>query len=397
MDWKGVSEINAGLVLLGKRSAHEYDPDDLFPPYDDVIKVYKEKPDALKEDVVLKVHPTAIQIAIHAAENLNGMGESTNWPEILRKQASLYRLGKQLKRTGERLERGDDADLLSLSGKLQALSDDSQVGLVRADDVDYDAFEPFEPSGWGVNDNILGGVPKYGLQIVYGRTGVGKSFWLAKRIKEFLRHYPERTAAVYTLEMPDDEYLHRSIHMYPDLKEFSDRLYVNGMVTRVEDILAECSTHKIDFVGIDFVDHLVKDDSPSEYAKVYKKIVQMGRLLRIPITLLAQPNRASMYNNERFLTMHDIAWSSMAENSAWQLIALQRANELDMEDDLFPLFDDDHYYMICWKQRGGWPKQKGPGAIILEPSPTLWEGKPVKNRLWNPGAVRKMKRRKRKE
>ncbi len=396
MDWKDVSTINAGLILTGKRSPLEYKDTDFFPPYDDMVAIYHKNPDAAKEDLVLKVHPDAIQAALYAAKNLNGMGEAADWPAVLRKQANLFRLGKQLRRAGEKLERGDDIDLLPISGEMQALSESRQTGLIKAEDIDYESFVPLERSGWKVIDDIFGGTPKYGIQIVYGRTGVGKSFWLSKRVKEWLKLYKNKTAAIYTLEMPEDEYLQRSINMYPELNSYLDRLYISGMATRVEDIIAECTTTKIDFVGIDFVDHLVNDESPAGYSRIYKQLVRLGRLLRIPVTVLAQPNRAAMYNNDRFLRMHDIAWSSMAENSAWQLIALQKANELDMEDETFPLFDEDHYYMINWKQRGGWPAQQGPGAIILESSKTLWEGEAYKNRLWRPGSVGRFGRKKKK-
>ena len=52
--------------------------------------------------------------------------------------------------------------------------------------------------------------------------------------------------------------------------------------------------------------------------------------------------------------------------------------------------------MICWKQRGGWPVQKGPGAIIFHKDNVvrnsktgdriLWEGSIFQNQLWRAGA-----------
>ena len=64
----------------------------------------------------------------------------------------------------------------------------------------------------------------------------------------------------------------------------------------------------------------------------------------------------------------------------------------------FPLYPENHEYLILYKSRDGWPADyperypdlkdvRGPGAIILKPSDTLWEGEPI-GKLWQPYPVR---------
>lgn len=185
--------------------------------------------------------------------------------------------------------------------------------------------------------------------------------------------------------------------MYPSLKKVEDRLHVSSVVSKVEEIVSEVMSGKFDLVGIDDIDNMVTQNSAEEYERIYRALKGICRFMKIPVIALAQPNRTAKLSG-KFLGPYDIAWSGSAENSAALLVALQKANSLDMEDDAFPTFDDDHFYQICWKSRDGWPKQVGPGAIITQKSKQLWRGKPYMDRyqLWTPyaskGGIKKKKR-----
>ena len=220
---------------------------------------------------------------------------------------------------------------------------------------------------------------------VIGKTGVGKSFWLASKADYFLQRYPEKRAAIYTLEMGEEHWKHRNFGIYPSMKKVEDRLYVSGVVSTIEQIVSEVMSKKFDFVGIDDIDNLVQQNSAEEYERVYRKVKEICRFMKIPVVVLAQPNRVAKLSG-KFLEMFDIAWSGSAENSAALLVALQKANSLDMSDETYPTFDDDHFYQICWKSRDGWPIMQGPGAIITTRGKQLWRGTPYMNqyKLWTP-------------
>lgn len=386
MDLAGLSEINFGLIIRKIKTASMYDPDIFFPPYDEAIAFLKKHPKASVEDVTQVIAPSAYHSAEKAAISVNGMGNTVDWPAKLQRAFDAYQLGRMMKKNGEKLEKNEDVDFLEMQGRAQKfIEDQSAGGLAKLKDIDYEGFQPFQQSGWDLIDNIFGGIPNSGLLVAFGETGMGKSFWLSKLFKEYLLFHKKKTGAVYTLEMTGEEYAQRSVKMYPDLMKAKDRFYISGMARKVDEIIAEVTSKRLDIVGIDFVDWLVDEASEPAYTYVYKRLVELGRMLGITVVLLAQPNREGV-KYKKFLTKFDLRWTGMAENSAWQLIALQEANHLDIDDTKYPSYDDDHLYMINLKQRGGWPKQIGPGAIIIEPgSKAKWDGKAKNNKLWKPG------------
>lgn len=380
-----LSAINFGLVLDGRKSPMEYTPDDFIGEYGEAIRVL-QKPGASKEDVVKVLNPRLMNDAHERAESMNGLGEAMDWRGELIKARQNYELGREFRRKGDALEKNEDVDLLPLYGRMTSQVAHQATGLTLASQIDYNSYQPFMLSGYKPIDDIIGGVPTDGPIVVYGMQGVGKSFFSSKMVDCLLTQHKKKTAAVYTLEMSSEHYLKRAVNMYPNLKTHLDRLYVSGSVRNIEELVAEVTTKRVDFVVVDDMDGMVQDESASEYQRVYKRIREICRFLKIPVMVLAQPNRAAKLG-ERFLRPFDISWSGAGENSAALLIALQVTNALDMDgDDIFPLDDDNHPYMIFWKSRDGWPKQQGPGAIRLDGCDRnqLWSGTPFKNRLWTP-------------
>jgi hypothetical protein len=193
--------------------------------------------------------------------------------------------------------------------------------------------------------------------------------------------------------MSAEHYLYRSVNMYPDLKKVLDRLYVSGSVRGVEELVSEVTTKRLDFIVVDDMDRMVKSVDPAAYQITYFRLAEICRFLKIPVMILAQPNRAAKLGKQ-FLDAFDISWSSAGENSAAMLIALQKANAIDLEDDKYPLVDDDRYFMIFLKSRDGWPLQHGPGAIRLDNANKnqLWSGEPYQGRLWTPGSASKSRK-----
>ena len=184
--------------------------------------------------------------------------------------------------------------------------------------------------------------------------------------------------------------------MFPSLREVSDRLYVSGAVRDIDELVAEITTKKVNYVVLDDMDNIVRSQDPSEYERVYRRIKEVCRFMGIPFFVLAQPNRAAkmaISTGERFPGLYDSAWSGASENSAALFLAGVRANGLDMKSEQFATEDRTLLYLIAWKSRDGWPadydpkKFRGPGAIIMEDTPT-WIGKPYsgKWKLWSPDA-----------
>lgn len=393
MDIFELSEKNLGLILEGRASAQMYSPDDFINPYNDAIRILQQ-PGACKEDLAKSkvISAKILQDCHDAVKRLNGLGEFENfdWRDALIKAKQAYDIGRQLKKAGERAERNEEVEWLPLQGLITSVAVNDSFGLSQASQVDYSHYKPFKKCGVKPIDEILGGLPADGPIIVYGLTGVGKSHFAAHMIDSLLHFQKTATAAIYTLEMAAEHYLWRETNMYKSMTEILDRLYVSGSVKDIEQLVGEVTTKRVDYVVIDDMDNLVKEQSASEYERVYNRVKQISRFLKIPVFVLGQPNRVAKLSG-KFLGRYDIAWSGAAENSAALQIALQRANALDMEDDTFATFDEEKWYMIFWKSRDGWPNQEGPGAIILDKSNQMWRGSPVngKMKLWTVGSSRR--------
>ena len=140
----------------------------------------------------------------------------------------------------------------------------------------------------------------------------------------------------------------------------------------VEEVVAEVSALGVDAVGLDDMDNLVKSSDASEYENVYRRVKEMCRFLKIPVFVLAQPNRvAKQSTSERFLGRYDIAWSGSAENSAALQIALPATVSI----------------------RGRRQKLPNPGAQVSRPAarPIARTGWLPETRAW-PAPARKSRR-----
>lgn len=398
MNWTELSEINFGLVLEGKVPVSAYRPDNFETPYDVGIETLLQK-GATKEDVAKVLSPQIISDAHDAVCKWNGISEKENfdWNKALIEAKQRHEIARKLDKASRRMKENDDYDLLPLFGDLQSIVAGHTSGLSLAKEVDYNHYKPFAKSGNPIIDKILGGFPTDGPIIVYGLTGVGKSHYAASTIDYLLHEYPQKTAGIYTLEMSAEHYLWRETNMYPSLKDVMDRLYVSGSVRNIEELVAEISAKRLDYVVLDDMDNIVRSSDASEYENVYRRVKEVCRFLKIPFFVLCQPNREAKHaveRGDRFLGRYDVAWSGAAENSAALQIALQRANSMDMDSDMFPTSDDDMWYQILWKSRDGWPgdydpkAQVGPGAIITAKGKQSWRGNVYagKFKLWPPAS-----------
>ena len=379
-----LSQAVFGLIQAGKISSSLVKPAWFLPPYDTGVEVLQQGGE--REDIAKVVSVAYMNDAHEAVKSLNGLGDEIDWAISLKDAYESDNLGLRFQKVGKKLRENQKVDLLELHADMGSLLAGKSNGSTLLKDLDYNNFSAMIPSGWDVLDNIVGGIPQHGLIVVVAETGTGKSFFLAKLTTDFLLKYPDKKGMIFTLEMPGEEYAKRSVDMYPNMRKASDRLYINGSLRTIDEIVLEVSTHKVDWVGIDFVDWLVSENSESAYSHVYKRCVEMARILRIPVVLLGQPNRENVKaapgeKRQKFLSKFSLRYTGMAENSAWLLLALQIGNKYDLEEDKYPLYEEDHEYIGVLKLRGEWRKQRGPGVIILEPSTQKWGGKAIGNKL----------------
>ncbi len=389
MNHRDLSEVVFGLIMENRLPVETVRSSYFDAPYDKGIEILAKK-GASREDVAKSLSSSYISDAHDAVHKWNGIGdkENFNWIQALMESYHNLERGKRFIKIGKKLQENEPVDLLPVYSDLGSAIAGHSMGLRPLSDIDISHYTPFMESGDPVHDAILGNFPNDGPVVAYGKTGIGKSFWLASKVDYFLHKHPGKTAAIYTLEMGEEHWKHRNLGMYPSLNDVKDRLHVSGVVSTIEQIVSEVMSRKFDFVGIDDIDNLVQQNSAEEYERIYRKVKEICRFMKIPVIVLAQPNRVAKLSG-KFLGHYDIAWSGAAENSAALLIALQKANSMDMDDQMFITEDNDMFYQICWKSRDGYPVQVGPGAMITLPSKQLWRGKPYANvnKLWTPYAT----------
>lgn len=375
-----VSEIVFGLIWTDRLPPQAVRSDWLTNPFDKAVE-YLQRPNVKKEDVSMVIDGTYLAEAFGAVQHLNGAGEGIEWVKMLSRIWHRERSGLKLRRVADGLVANDDVDIVDAYNELSTLvAGDRETGLVQASTVDYTTYKPFMPSGNDYIDKIIGGIPTDGPIITYGPTGIGKSHFAASIVDGFLDYYKDRSAAIYTLEMNHQHYLNREINMYPRLAKNLDRLLVSSTVRTPEELMSEVMTNRLDLVVLDDMDNMVTESSAAQYEHVYRIVKTIVRLKSIPFIVLAQPNRGGKTGG-KFLTLYDVAWSGAAENSAAMFIALQDVASTDYgwNDPTYPVTETRHFYMQFLKSRDGWPAQMGPGAIILEPSSTMWRGQLFNN------------------
>jgi hypothetical protein len=391
-----LSTVNFGLVMEGRLPPSMYKSDWFTSPYDQGIEILL-KPGSSKEDVAKVLSSAYISDAHDAVAHWNGIGETENfdWPKSLRIAYENFQRGKKLEKLSKKLKENEEVDILPLYGELGAAIANESFGLKPASEIDYKTYKPFKLCGYAPIDNTLGGIPTDGPIIIYGLTGVGKSKFATAIIDGLLHKYPDETAAIYTLEMGEKHWLWRTLNLFPSMKDVLPRLHVSGSVKDIEELVAEVTAKRVNYVVLDDMDNMVKSSDASEYERIYRRVKEVCRFMGIPFFVLGQPNRSAKIaatdrkEGGRFLGRFDVAWSGAAENSAALQIALQTASGLDMADESFPTADDKMDYLIFWKSRDGWPgdydpkKALGPGAVVMEHS-SNWNGKPYggKWKLW---------------
>lgn len=394
---RDLSETVLGLVAEGLISPQVIDPNWFAQPYDRGAKEMC-KTGAAKEDLA-KVLPSDVLNTMHnKVAHMNGAGAMYDWVDMLHRAYNSFRLGDRLERAAYALKKNAPTDLAPIHQHLSEYLTHGMTGIRTAAEIDYHKYEPFQDSGIDYIDRIIGGWPTDGPIVVFGDTGVGKSFFGAKMLIEYLLHHQHKTGAVYSFEMSEEHWMSRTYKMFPTIEKVRSRLYVSGSVDKPNDLVPEVMTHNFDFIVVDDMDNMFEGEAnPGKYEASFKVIKRIARLKKIPVVALSQAKQRGEGQMGRFLGKYDAAWSAANERSAALLIALQNAGTLDRNwkgDDTYPIEDEAMQYLIFLKSRDDWPKQRGPGAIILKMDmdtanqykSRIWSGELYKgeSRLWQP-------------
>ena len=395
---KDLSMVNFGLIMNGRKDVHLYNPEWFFPnDYGAAVRVLQEKGSSI-EDASKVLNPKYLNNAHDSVVRWNGIGEEYDWMKALKTAYESDKMGDKFLKLGKKLKNNEPVEMAYVYSDIQSLLAQESSGLSRLEDISDD-YKPFKLSGYEPIDKVLGGIPTDGPIIIFGSSGVGKSKFVSGLITSLLKTYPNETAALYTLEMNSTHWKWRTADLFPKVLEVKDRLYVSGSVKDIDELVAEITIKKVNYVILDDIDSMVKESSPSEFERVFRRIKEVCRFMGIPFFVIAQIakekeiaiNGTGVGGKSRFLYKTDIAWTSAAEKSAALLLGLQTVmDEVDMSEDAFVKDSQPLDYIIAFKSRDGWlgdrdsRYQVGPGAIVLEHTPN-WMGKFYngKAKLWS--------------
>lgn len=362
---RDLSETVLGMVAAGLLPAATVEPMWFSTPYDKGAKVLKEG--GHKEDLVKVMGSDMLMTMNNKVEDMH-IGNAFDWVTALHKAAVAFNLSQVLYRAAHDLERNAPVDLSPVHSQITQFMVSGVETLRRASEVEAEGYQPFQKSGNKYIDAIMGGIPTDGPIVVYGATGVGKSFFGGMMLIDYLMEHTTKIGAAYSFEMSEEHWIDRMRKMYPNFDRVADRLFVSGSINKPNDLVPEVAAHRPDILLLDDMDNMFEGEaSPPKYEAVYKVVKKIARLQKIPVIALSQAKE----RGERagtFLGKNDAAWSASNERSAALLIALQQAGYMDAGwkgDDTFPITEDPMQYIMFWKSRDGWPLQQGPGAIIM--------------------------------
>jgi replicative DNA helicase len=370
MKWQDASEIVCGFILKKKLDPNAVNPNDLYPPYNEIIPMCRDGKDL--PDIVTAVGFSAPNAAIQACEAVNGDVSPLGWIKVLEQVSSKATAGNVLERVAKDLKDGKEVDI---GQALQAM------GMM---DLGYREMTPMsevteETNTWMLTgfkpiDKHLGGFPKSCLTIIAASPGVGKTSLMLKIISSMVHKHTKQVAAVFTLEMTMGQLTARMKDMDKTLtKEEKDRILLSESTYNVQEVYAQASrlaaTNKLCCIAIDFADQLVDgEQSEAIMGVIYRTLSVLAKKTGVPVILISQLNRSTYTGGTP--RINHIRYSGMAEAMAALIILVYNPNNIIADykaDEQLPAIEGQGY-LIVGKSRFGF-KEGGPGAIVVD-----WDG-----------------------
>ena len=377
VDWRDLSTVCFGLIAAHRIDATKFASSMFCEPFD---KAYDAFFAGANKSKLSKLLGQDLELATNAAAGVSDeSAQDVEWHKNLRYACSAYALGKKLERTSKQLVHGELIDTnvaMELAGAFKNIAEPDSLGLVISNTVDLDDYVPIMLSGYPPIDEHVGGIPVAGNIMVMATTGTGKSLWTQQFTGHFLKQYPEKKVAIWSLEMTNQQYLYRGLSLYPLFKEAHEqgRILVSDAITDINTIGLEAASAHVDMIVIDYIDCLIRGEgTEGKYAEIYTQMNNISRSMGIPFVMVLQPNRQSYTTG--IPQMYHARYTGGAENgAALFLVLFEPKDESDCSGEY--TFVEDSMYMIFHKSRFGWPKAKGPGAVVLPKCKARWSDEP---------------------
>jgi hypothetical protein len=374
MDLQSVSEVNVGLVLKNRISVLAIRPEELISPYDKIIKDIQKCGVVDMTDLAQKYGPNIINAALHAVENMNGLGELANWPKILQESSAMYQAGIKMEKLAGKLQRGEVIDWTQVNVLSRSTQMKLSEGMVKMSDIEAGEV-PFVKTGWKVLDDHTGGLPEVGLVVVGGRPGVGKTWFMVNLTTCYTKLHTDKTTAIFSLEMILKEIANRYkgaeiLESHKPSKEEQERLYLCERPMSGEEIIQACTTiPNLGLVCIDFADLTIRGEADEgSMSTLYKTLALGAKELGCTIILFSQ-----LSGSTGIPKPSNLRWTRLAEALGWMVIMLyDPSTDWTVDDNneetnkALPVMDGSAY-IIVWKVRGGFRQHKddAPGAICV--------------------------------
>jgi len=200
--WRDNSEMVGGLVITGRISSNTVRPELFYPPIDEVIKLYKSGTVGV-EELSEMCGFSVVSTLLEAASSVNGTLNKLDWIKKLEISYSKYSNGDELEKLGKRLKKGEDIDLSKLT-TIAAKTSKAETSLTPASKV-VPKEVPFIKCGYKPIDDHLGGIAMVGITLIGAYFKVGKTSLAIRIQKDFLKEYPNKRVAFFSLEMLNEE------------------------------------------------------------------------------------------------------------------------------------------------------------------------------------------------
>jgi replicative DNA helicase len=370
--WQDTTEIVVGYVLMGKLSPDVVNPGDCFPPYNEVIPVMRGT--GKIEDVVIKCGYSVVQTCKSAAESINGTVSPLQYLSILEQFASRYRGGDQLDRLASDLKEGKDIDLAKLL-QLTSQIDSGHRELTPLSEIEPEKAQWIK-TGYKPLDENMGGIPKAGLTLLAGTSGIGKTT-LALKIGLFMLRQKEnkkKKIAFFSLEMLMSQLVSRYLDLDPKITmDERSRILASESAYTVGEVYAvaakTAASEKLAAIIIDFADLMVEtEQSEAVMGTIYRTLAVLAKKTTIPVLLITQLNRSTYLGG--IPRINHIRYSGMAEIMSSLILMVYNPGStiVDIKADAILANVPGKAYILFGKSRFGF-KRGGPGAVQVE-----WDG-----------------------